>query len=104
MVRRLSSLLMLLVACLICWQAWAIHVQRDPDEVDAATAADREIRLMVMTQDLGYLRRQALDSHKAYWSLRKEQDARQRVQIWALGACGLVLLGLWGLQTFRPPR
>lgn len=97
---------MILLALLLGWQAWVARAAQNPDLDAELKMADGKIRSMVMTQDLGYLRRQALDLHKAFWNLRKEQARQTAQQMWLLGACAVVLLGIgtWQLVQRSPQQ
>ncbi len=102
--RRLASIVLILLALLLGWQAWVARAAQNPGLDAELKVADGKIRSMVMTQDLGYLRRQALDLHKAFWNLRKEQARQAEQQMWLLGACGVLLFGIgaWQLLQRRP--
>lgn len=101
MFRRLTSLLLILLAGLLAWQVWQARAQQSSDFDTELAQADRKIRTMVMTQDLGYLRRQALDLHKAYWDLRKEAAKKASTDAWILGGCSVLLLGLGTFSLVR---
>lgn len=103
MFSRVASILSLLLAGLLAWQLWATRAQPRADFDTELGQADRRIRTMVMTQDLGYLRRQSLDLHKAYWDLRKATQKEAEQRAWILGACGLALLGLGIYPWLRKP-
>jgi hypothetical protein len=103
MYRRVASILSLLLAALLAWQVWAARGQSSADFEAELAQADRKIRTMVMTQDLGYLRRQSLDLHKAYWDLRKDAQREARRRNWLLGCCSLALLGLGVYPWLRRP-
>lgn len=87
---------MVIVAGVLWWQAGVHCGRHDANFKAEEKKADRMLRSFVMTQDLDYLRRNAIDLHKAYWEVKKEDSKEGLRNAWVMGACGVVLLGMAG--------